>query len=245
MIFSLRITVSLVLLLLLAACSGHPQSRYFPLEPGMTWRYDVQSTTMDGTETKKYVIQAGEPRSWQGETLPVRVTLARSRLIYRVNEQGVFRVATQRPDAAKPTAVGENRRTVLRYPLEPGTSWQATTETMTLYRTGPPQRSEYRIKVPVNLEYTIEATNDSVKVPAGRFDDCLRVQATGIKRQYDASNYIGRTDITVEQTDWYAPGVGLVKSVREESTSSKLQNQGSTQTFAGRLTFELESFESG
>jgi len=245
MILSLRIPVSLIVLLLLAACSGNTQPRYFPLEQGISWRYDVQSTTMDGTETQKYVIQAGEPRNWQGETLPVRVTLAGSRLFYRVNDQGVFRVATQRPDAKQPTAVSEERRTVLRYPLEPGTSWQETSETMALYRTGPPQRSEYHIKVPVKLEYTIEATNDTVKVPAGRFQDCLRVRAEGTKRQYDAGNYVGRTDITVEQTDWYAPGVGLVKSVRKESTSSKVLNHGSMQTFAGRLTFELESFEPG
>lgn len=245
MTFSIRITIGLVLPLLLAACGGDSQARYFPLEQGMSWRYVVQSTTMDGTETQKYVIQAGEPRSWQGETLPVRVTLAGSRLFYRVNEKGVFRVATQRPDAAKPTAVSDDRRTVLRYPLEPGTAWQETSETVTLYRTGPPQRSEYHIKVPVNLEYTIQAANDSVKVPAGRFTNCLRIRAEGVKRQYDAGNYVGRTDITVEQTDWYAPGIGLVKSVRKESTSNKVLNHGSMQTFAGSLTFELESFEAG
>ncbi len=240
-----QLVVCLMLSLWLAACGSDSQQRYFPLEPGMSWRYDVQSTTMDGTETQKYLVQAGTPRRWQEQRLPVRMTLAGTRLFYRRNDQGVFHVATQRSDDEQPTAVPEDRRTVLPYPLEPGTAWHEMTQTTSLYRTGPPQRSEYWIHAPVKLHYVIEATDDSVKVPAGRFDDCLRVHATGRRSNYDAGNYIGRTDIIVDQTDWYAPGIGLVKSVRNEATTGRVLNHGSMQTFAGSKTFELEAFERG
>lgn len=226
------------------ACS-HDGPTYFPLEPGTYWRYKIESTTMDGTETKKFVVQATQPRKWRDEKIPVRTTLAGTHLFYEYNEQGVYRVATQRNDQQAPSAVPDNRRTVLQYPLKPGTSWTEMTETNALYRTGPPQRSEYWIHAPVPLTYVIEATDDSVKVPAGRFENCLRVRATGKTPNYDAGNYIGRTDIIVEKTDWYAPGVGLVKSVRKETTTGKVLNHGSMQTFAGEMVFELETFRRG
>lgn len=226
------------------ACSNNGQA-YFPLEPGIYWRYNIESTTMDGTETKKFIVQATQQRSWEGKTVPVRTTLAGTRLFYERTEQGILRVATQRIDQQSPAAVPENQRTVLKYPLEPGTSWTEMTETSALYRTGPPQRSEYWIHAPVPLTYVIEATDDTVRVPAGRYENCLRVHATGKTPNYDAGNYIGRTDIIVDQTDWYAPGVGLVKSVRRETTTGKVLNHGGMQTFAGEMVFELETFRRG
>lgn len=234
----------IVLVVLFAGCSSNTQD-YFPIKPGMSWRYNVEVTTMDGIETKKYIVQAAQARPWQGQSLPVRQTLDGTRLFYLKNDDGVYRVATRRQEEKVPAAVPGGRSIVLQYPLEKGTTWQETSETIALYRTGPPQRSEYWIHAPVKLEYVIEATDDNVKVPAGRFDNCVRVHATGRTPNYDAGNYVGRTDITVDKTDWYAPGVGLVKSVRVESTTGKVLNRGSMQTFAGRLVFELEAFERG
>jgi hypothetical protein len=52
----------------------------------------------------------------------------------------------------------------------------------------------------------------------------------------DAGNYIGRTIVRVNETSWYAPGVGLVKSIREETTESQALDKG-------QLIIELELFE--
>ncbi|MDZ7736066.1 MAG: hypothetical protein U5P41_08150 [Gammaproteobacteria bacterium] len=238
------VVVLLLFAMLLTACSNDRQT-YFPLDPGTYWRYNIKSTTMDGMETKKYIIQVTQPRDWQGESVPVRTTLAGMHVFYEQNDEGIFRIATRRHDQKTPTAVPDDRHTVLKYPLQPGTSWSEVAETIALYRTGPPQRSEYWIHAPVKLKYVIEATDDSVKVPAGRFDNCLRVQATGRTPNYDAGNYIGRTDIIVDKTDWYAPGVGLVKSVRKETTTGKVLGREGMQTFAGGMVFELEEFERG
>ncbi len=229
---------------LLVGC-GNDTDDYYPLEPGTAWRYSIAMTTMDSTETKKFIVQATRPRIWQGESLPVRLTLDGTRLFYRKDDTGVYRVATQRQDEKSPVSVPDNQNIVFQYPLEKGASWREMGETIALYRTGPPQRSEYWIKTPVAMKYVIEAIDDSITVPAGRFSNCLRIHATGRKANYDAGNYIGRTDITVDKVDWYAPGVGLVKSVRKESTSGRILNHGGMQTFAGQVVFELEAFERG
>lgn len=54
----------------------------------------------------------------------------------------------------------------------------------------------------------------------------------------NAGDYIGLTLINVEQTSWYAPGVGLVKIERLETTQRKVLDKGS-------LLIELAEFQSG
>ncbi len=238
----LRLLIALLLAVALSSCADQAPD-YYPLAPGTSWRYNIELTTMDGVEQQKYIAAAIAPRVWQEQRLPVRRTLDGTRVFYREDETGIYRVASQRHDEAVPEALPEERRVVLRKPLQPGTSWRGRTETITLARIGPPQRSEYQISASVQMDYTIESVDASVTVPAGRFDNCLRVSGHGQRRNYDAGNYIGPTDISIDKTDWYAPGVGLVKSVREESTSGRVLNQGEMQTFAGKVVFELEAFE--
>lgn len=232
-----------IVLLLLAACDHRESDSYFPLEPGMTWRYHLDVTTMDGTQTQKHLIQASASRQWNGQSLPVRRTIDGTWLFYRKTDTGVYLAGYQNADYPAPEAIADARQLLLHLPLELGTTWSSETETIALFRTGPPQRTEYRITVPVLMHYSVESIDDVVTVPAGRFYNCIRVQGTGIRRQIDAGNYIGRTNITIEKTDWYAPGIGLVKSVREESTSNRVLNHGEHQIFAGRVEMALESFQ--
>ena len=85
----------------------------------------------------------------------------------------------------------------------------------------------------VNGYNAVEHTAASVVVPAGRFDECLLVSGHGTTTA-DVGNYLGRTEIKVSTEDWFAPGVGLVKSIRTELTSSDALN-------FGRLSMELRA----
>ena len=76
---------------------------------------------------------------------------------------------------------------------------------------------------------------DIVNVPAGQFDNCMKVVMTGSSYK-DAGNYVGLTLVSVEQTNWYAPGVGLVKMERLEKTQSEALDKGT-------LSVELTHFE--
>jgi hypothetical protein len=106
------------------------------------------------------------------------------------------------------------------------TSWVDTEFTVTLEHTGPPEHSLNRITVPVELQYRIESTDEEITVPAGTFKNCLRIKGVGTTSK-NVGFYVGQTDIRVENIEWYAPGAGLVKAVRLETTTSKVLPRGS------------------
>ena len=115
--------------------------------------------------------------------------------------------------------------------------WEQITYTKLLKKTGPPQRTEFKIIAEVPLEIKIESMDDTVIVPAGQFGKCMRIKMTGSAYK-DAGNYVGLTIVSVEQTNWYSQGVGLVKMERIETTKSDALDKGS-------LLVELANFESG
>lgn len=237
-----RLRPLMLILVLLAGGCDRSAPEYYPLDPGLSWYYTLHVSTMDGAEEQKFLVTGIQPFHWQGKPVHTRRTLDGTTVFYEKNAEGIYHIASQRPGATEPVSVEKGERVVLQYPLEPGTTWYTNSETLVLARTGPPQRSEFKIVAPVKLKYTIEALDETVRVPAGNFRNCLQVRATG-KTRYNARNYVGLTNITVEKTDWYAPGIGLVKSERRETTSSKVLNHGRMQTFAGRVVMELESFK--
>ena len=117
------------------------------------------------------------------------------------------------------------------------TEWEQITYTRLLKKTGPPQRTEFKIIAEVPLEIKIESLEDTVIVPAGQFNKCMRIKMIGSAYK-DAGNYVGLTLVNVEQTNWYSSGVGLVKMERIETTQSDALDKGT-------LLVELTEFESG
>ncbi|MBT8446060.1 MAG: hypothetical protein KJO38_02860 [Gammaproteobacteria bacterium] len=218
--------------LLTAGCSG-PGSDYFPLEGGLTWQYRISFKTMDGLKEKRYVVDALGPEQMGSRMVYPKRALDGSLLLFVRKDSGIFRVG-RKPRSRRDVIADEPPMTVLPLPIDSQTSWRATSYTQALERTGPPQETLYRISAPVKMSYEVQSTDDTVEVPAGTFRDCLRVNGTG-EVNIDAGNYIGRVTIRVTHTDWYAPGVGLVKSVREEHTGAAALAYGSS-------TMELQAF---
>jgi hypothetical protein len=106
-----------------------------------------------------------------------------------------------------------------------------------LKKTGPPQKTVFEIFAKVELEGKIETLDAMVIVPAGRFENCMKITMRGSSFK-DAGNYVGLTLVNVEQTSWYAKGVGLVRMERIETTESNALDKGT-------LLIELADFETG
>ena len=88
------------------------------------------------------------------------------------------------------------------------------------------------INIGIDLDYAIEKTGENVRVPAGHFFDCVKVTATGQTTVNTGDNQ--RTlNVVVELVEWYAPGVGLVKSTRSEKA-------GEERAGNARMVSELE-----
>ena len=92
----------------------------------------------------------------------------------------------------------------------------------------------YKIEADVPLQYTLESVEDTVRVPAGEYHGCLRIRASG-STLAEVRKQVGLAEIKVEQVDWYAPGVGLVRSERRETTSSSALPSGTLEVELERV----------
>ncbi|MEX2516480.1 MAG: hypothetical protein WD572_06160 [Gammaproteobacteria bacterium] len=219
-------------LLTLNAC-GDPGSSYFPLESGYWWEYVETVTTMDETRANKRIIANADPIKVDGETVYPRHSVSGYTYYYRADDDGVLRIGgiEETSDDEIGTELSEAiapNQYVLRFPLEVGTTWTMRSETAVLEMSGPPFDTLYQLSRPINMRYEITSLEENVRVAAGDFSDCLRIDGSG-QVSIDVGGHLGRTTISVETTDWYAPDVGLVKSERVETTTSQVLNRGSYQ----------------
>jgi hypothetical protein len=221
------------LICLISGCVQQPRDQYFPLQGGKYWRYVMSYKTMDGTFKGIYAVENLAQAEKNEELLFVRKLLDGSLNFFRMTDQGILFIAREKTIDLK-TEYTEDSHYIFQFPLQVGTEWQDTTISKALIKTGPPQKTEFHIVARVPVTARIDSMTDTVKVPAGTFKNCMRVNISG-DAFTNAGNYVGMTIVRINETNWYAPGVGLVKSLRNESTKSKALDKG-------EITLELESY---
>jgi hypothetical protein len=188
-------TTVIVAALLLTLCPFTPgQGRcdelgesYFPLKEGSRWEYNVISNQ---GETKKLLITNLAPREVQGTKVTPRKWELGGRTFIELMKQddsGIYRYAEQKGENAPPSLISPIE-CHLRFPITEGNSWNMATKLG---------------NSTLNLSLTIESVSDEVRVPAGTFKDCLKIKQVG---ENDA-------DTAVMGYEWYAPKVGVVKSM--------------------------------
>ena len=233
-----RFVLLAITLLAQPGCGGDDiATRYFPLSEGYQWQYRVKRTTMDGVRDLRYIIATAAPARLEEvgpEPAAVRETHDGQRFYYAATPAGIERVATRRREGGRFVTVAD-RALILPYPLDAAATWTGPSRTAVLENTGPPWETLFRISVPLAMAYRIDKLDATVETPAGTFTDCVVVSGVG-KVNADVGNYIGRTDIAVTTTEWFAPGVGLVRLERTESTTASALDFGS-------LTMELDRWQ--
>jgi DUF3108-like len=227
--------VLFLLLLLCLGCSKHDDS-YFPLDKGYKWQYDVALLTRDGLSNQKYFLSNLGEGKLNGESVYLRKSFDGSILYYSDTNEGIYYLGSIDTQSLHPE-YKEEKQLIFPEQLSIGTEWEETTITKLLKKTGPPQKTVFKIIARVPLEVEIKSLTETVTVPAGRFENCIKIFMEGFVFK-DAGNYIGMTMVSVEQTNWYAPGVGLIKMERQETTQRKALDKGT-------LLVELVKFESG
>ena len=148
------------------------------------------------------------------------------------DDTGVYRVAKRTIVELKPRP-DKSPRWILRRPFQVGNTWSQETHPYVLRRLQPYEERLAR-NIQFKMAYQIDASNDTVQVPAGRFENCIRVDGDAQLTVY-ADGRTGYQDIEINTSEWYAPGVGLVKLVRTEPLSGEVFAGGS-------IVIELEHF---
>jgi hypothetical protein len=185
---------------------------YFPLKEGMRWEYTVSSTQ---GQPQKLLITNLAPREVSG----VKVTPRKSEMggatvleFMKQDDTGVYRYAEQKGEKASPALVTP-MECHFKFPISQGNNWNLGTKVG---------------NSTVNLTLTIESLSDEVKVPAGTFKDCVKIKQVG-------ENAAGTAVLGYE---WYAPKVGVVKSM----VTLKQKPKGEIPSSENRI-YELVSFK--
>ena len=193
-------------------CDEGPRD-YFPLEAGWRFGYRMQVDAEGaGTEVFRATAANLEPRKIGNVTATPQLHQDGRILYYVEDPAGVRLIAFEKPGEDTPQKIPEQY--VLKYPLEPGARWRTASRTILLT-----ERFLYSKALPINigidLDYTVEKTDADVRVPAGHFLNCVKLTATGHTTVNAADNQ-RILNVDVEISEWYAPGVGLVKATRAE-----------------------------
>jgi hypothetical protein len=185
---------------------------YFPLKEGMRWEYTV---TSDQGGMKNLLITNLAPREVHGTTVtPRKWGLGGATVIelMKKDDTGIYRYAEQPGEQAPPSLITP-MECHLKFPLALNSSWNMSTKVGDSNLT---------------LSLTIESVSDEVQVPAGTFKDCLKIKQVG-------DNNAGTAVIGYE---WYAPKVGVVKSM----VSIKQQTKEGKKASEHRV-YQLVSFK--
>lgn len=195
-----------IVFLFIASCSS-TETGYFPTAPGHEWTYDIRRIVPEFNEP---IVQKSIVRN-----LPAR-TVGDITYYPKAYANGSIRHFTRSADGISRSNPGhEGADPVIAHPLNVGNEWSAGSR---LYLFDLPKKLEGawdRISSNLELDYTITSLDDPVDVPAGYFPRCLRIDAIGFL-DLPSRLMLGIRIIKVEQSQWYAPGVGLVKMTRKE-----------------------------
>ncbi|MEO0423313.1 MAG: hypothetical protein AAF184_13300 [Pseudomonadota bacterium] len=205
-------------------------SDFFPLQPGHEWTYRVD---VKGAPTPPAGLPLHEVRTLK----PIKVQGVPGRVYRRFdvlgNEYHFTRsdASIERIALRNATELEAQRdvpaRQVLPLPPTLGSTWQLSTHPYALRRTVP-LGADLSVQFSISLTMIIEATDDIITTPAGRFENCVRVVGEGSLELYGDARQ-GFITVPITQTEWYAPGVGLVKLLREEPLEADLFEGGSIQ----------------
>ena len=219
----LQIFIACAVAFLLQSCDSNSDS-YFPLDKGLTWRYQVSSVTSHYKNQDILVIQNMGVEVIDQKNLYVRRTSLGTNYYFVKENQDVLRVAKRAAVELRPK-FDEEKRYVIKGPFEPGTSWTHQGQPYLLDRPFPTDY-ELRNTIRFPMTYSIVSVGEKLSTKSGLFKDCIHIRGTSVVN-------IGRTvsiiqdEVKFTTDEWYAPRVGLVRLIRSEDVDSSHAYGGS------------------
>lgn len=227
---NLTLILSCAVLFCTVGC-GKSGPSYFPLEIGL-WRYYATETKiLDESKQQRIIAGIAEiSKSSDGRNHYVHRQAPDQDTYITVSEGNILGVARRDRTTLVETWYPQPLRIL---PSQPklGDTWTIESELALIEsRTFARQDKLRNRTIHLSLAVEITALDDFVEIPAGRYENCLKLQSTGVVNvRTDRGN--ANAEVLVSQNDWYAPGIGLVKSVRSETSESPFLKPGSyTQT---------------
>lgn len=228
-----------LVLFALSACTKVEDENYFPLKQGVSWTYALNYDMPDGKNRKVLEIDALGESAFKTEDGEMRAMVRRTsdgtEYFIEAREDGFYRVAKRVTVQTKPQ-LDKGARLILPQGRNQrvGYTWTQETNPYVMHWMPPFVEANGSIK-PFDLVYEIASIDETVETPVGVFEQCIRLDAVG-KMVFYADASLGYQEILINHSEWYAPGVGLVKLVRDEPLNTDIMK-------GGKVTMLLTGFE--
>ena len=231
--------LNLGFIIILGGCwqDSPPEStRYFPLQAGWQWDYQIHTDLINEQYSRPLSIQTVAPYTFRDQHYAVRRTSEGTDYYLKVEANGIYRYAKRMIVENQPQ-LDTPAQMVLPTPehAKVGQTWSNLSVPYTLHRISPnpepPSSQGYRF----NMTYTLLSLQETVQVPAGEFKDCWLVEGQAQLYVF-ADARLGYRDIAITTREWYAPSIGLVKLERSEPLDGEVFK-------GGRITMELTAYK--
>jgi len=218
-------------LLFLTACDKPANDNpLFPLGAGKRWTYEVETVYDDPegktVKQKMEFNNLGSASLADGSTAWLRRSSNGHEYWFLITDKGVGRIAMKSP-LQEQAVMDEEPRQVLPSTPTVGAQWKHNTLPYFLRRRNEsPAEFRYVDKYKsIPMTYVVAAKDVSLDTPAGRFEQCVRVdgQMEMMLWHDDGRTYKPTPLLTRE---WYCPGVGLAQFERDEPTTAQFFQGG-------------------
>lgn len=225
-----RVTAVVMLALALAGCSrlGGGDS-YFPLQKGLSWTYELVYEGLEPSKETLTIRTLGNGPLWvkadEKVDAAIRQTSRGTDYYIEERDNGYFRVGKRIVIQHEAVADKEARLVLPKgRNLRVGYTWTVDSQPYAM-RWMPPFIEANASLKPFDMVYEVAALGETVETPAGKFENCVRLDATG-KMVFYADASAGYREIFINHSEWYAPGVGLVKLERVEPLETDILRGG-------------------
>ena len=221
---------------LLSGCGlGSNDKSFYPLGEGRSWTYrvtkNIDETIEPDVDSLSFSMKG--PQTLESGPAERRHSSNGADYFLRSDDSGIYRVGSR--DTLQVDPKSDNPpRYVLKKPYVIGTQWQTSTMPYVLQRRNEfPKEVRYTTK-PIMMVYAIVGLDQKIETPAGQFEGCIKVVGEAKIRLYVDAAFNWR-EIPLFSTEWYCPGVGLVKVERMETSPSRFM-------LGGTMTLDLVEF---
>ncbi len=210
-------------ILALVACSN-PGTDLYPLDAGRWWYFQTETTILDERRQQRFLVANLGSGTHDGEPVSIQRQSTGREVYFRRTSRGIERVGVRTPFGE--SVPDQGSALILPRNLTVGENWitesrLALVESRTFAR----QDKLHKLTLPFELTLSVAATNDTVRIPAGLFEGCVRFDGNGSRTvRTDRGN--ATADVFVTHQEWYAPGVGLIKATRSETSDSPFLKAG-------------------
>jgi hypothetical protein len=195
---------------------------FFPLTPQSHWEYVVSDG--HGSQRFRFLATVRQNPFVDPDGRPCRVVDERYTdisaeetvpVLYCVEGGFLHRVMSleYRGEQLQDNGLRSGELKFLPTHLTRDSTWQGFTNAYRL-----PDGSGYVVE---QLHHSTAAT-EQVSVPAGRFGGCMRVDTTAVHYALSPEGEPVGKRVTFYYADWYAPGIGLVKTEQRNAQSEVL-----------------------